>query len=224
MRQLRALRRLSSSGAGSPRAPLEAARESKVELKPKARECSAVPSKRAPTPPPPPRTVVKEEQRALEESESESSESEEAETPVEKKKEEDKPTERCPGTFPKAKPEEKEKRSERSRERSSGGAGGHRAPRDDDLERYRKAREEATRRDRLPERSERRARSSGRHRSAEPRRRERSQRRGRDDRRRDKKVRRAGTKHKRLYRSADDPFKRFHQKPPGGYWDQLPDI
>ena len=35
-----------------------------------------------------------------------------------------------------------------------------------------------------------------------------------------RKSHRGGAKHQRLYRAAEDPFKRFHQQRPEGYWDQ----
>ena len=35
-----------------------------------------------------------------------------------------------------------------------------------------------------------------------------------------KKNRRAGSKHQRLYRAAEDPYRRFHHRRPDGYWDQ----
>lgn len=31
---------------------------------------------------------------------------------------------------------------------------------------------------------------------------------------------RGGAKHQRLYRAAEDPYRRYHQKRPEGYWDQ----
>ena len=38
--------------------------------------------------------------------------------------------------------------------------------------------------------------------------------------RRRKRPHRAGSKHQRLYRAAEDPYRRFHQRRPEGYWDQ----
>ena len=35
-----------------------------------------------------------------------------------------------------------------------------------------------------------------------------------------KRVHRGGSRHQRLYRAVDDPYKRFHQQRPEGYWDQ----
>ena len=35
-----------------------------------------------------------------------------------------------------------------------------------------------------------------------------------------RKPHRGGTRHQRLYRAAEDPYKRFHQRRPEGYWDQ----
>ena len=35
-----------------------------------------------------------------------------------------------------------------------------------------------------------------------------------------RKSHRGGTRHQRLYRAAEDPYKRFHQRRPEGYWDQ----
>ena len=35
-----------------------------------------------------------------------------------------------------------------------------------------------------------------------------------------RRAHRGGTRHQRLYRAAEDPYRRFHQKRPEGYWDQ----
>ena len=40
-----------------------------------------------------------------------------------------------------------------------------------------------------------------------------------EGRRKRRKTHRAGAKHPRLYRAANEPFRRYHQKPPDSFWD-----
>lgn len=46
------------------------------------------------------------------------------------------------------------------------------------------------------------------------------QHRGEPGQRKKKRSHRAGSKHQRLYRAAENPYKRFHHRRPDGYWDQ----
>ena len=211
VRNTRALRRLSLSGAGENRAP-EAAAGSRAAVKLEARSTSAAPSLRVPPaplapPPPPPGREVKSEKSESEEYESESSESGEGaakELPAEEEKE--KEPSLCPGTAAKSKADKEKSTSlprQARHQEATGSAGDSRV----------RIKE---RRDRSP----RRERSRHRRREDESERHHRDDRRG--DRRKGKKVRRGGSKHQRFYRAETNPYKRFHQQLPERFWDEAP--
>eukprot|EP00435_Cladocopium_sp_Y103_P021324 s1676_g5.t1 len=118
----------------------------------------------------------------------------------------------------------------RSRERSR--------RRDDDDRRPRSSREVYTqhRREADPrraplERSHRESRGSGSHYWHQRRSRSRQGRAHRDqghqegkkkNTRKRKRTHRAGSKHQQVHRAAEDPFRRFHQRPPDTFWDRPP--
>ena len=232
VRQIRGLRRLGLAGAGRARA-----------LTPEGGKGRGASVRRAPTPPavppaepapeetargtePPAETPVKTEDRGSESDEyedySDEEESEKEDLPQSGLK-----------PVPKA-AAERDERSEIPRRRTSEGsgpreAGSSRAP-------ERSLREDRDYRERAPEGSadDRRTNTRGRHRDdfdrpREDRRRSRSRRRhhsggqdGTGKRRRRRKGHRAGKKHQRLYHAEQEPFRRFHQRLPGSFWDQEP--
>ena len=213
VRHIRSLRRLSVAGAGTGRAPIP---DAAPEVAGSGRAASAAPSRRAPTPPPAPKNDIKKEESGTEESGSEYSESEEETKEDEKTAKTPAEVEEHPTTAPKAKPEERKKGFSESSTRPKSPAGSsrvrERTPRKED-KRWRE-RSEIKRREERGYRSSRcelRERGNRTHRSPE---------RGHRREKRDKKVRRAGTKHKRLGRAQNNPFQRFHHRPPEGYFDQ----
>ena len=217
VRQTRALRRLSQGGAGESRAhPPGTKDHCPSGAAPKVRECSAAPSARAPQGEVPKAAEVKKEAEESEEYETDSSESEETEAKAATEVPEARsaPKHLCPGATAKARPEVK---NSPKKERVAGSS---------------RATERKERRDERPSRSRARRRDKEEKRPKEDRREERERSRGRRRRGEEKqegrrqgegkKTRRAGTKHKRLYRAEDNPYQRFHNRLPGGYWDQPP--
>ena len=204
VRQTRALRRLSLS-AGSSRAPLEGAGSS-LALPGKAeRASSAAPSRTIPAPPTPPSApgAVKEEENASEESESEESESEEEECAKPKEPEKvvrSRAEPALPGIAAKSKADKERSRSGPKRTKS----------REKQEDAKSKRRHEGSRREAREESRERRHH------------RERERGGGRKEKKENKKTRRGGTRHQKLWRAQDSPFRRFHHRQPDDFWDRPP--
>ena len=218
VRQPRGLRRLSLAGAGGSRAP-RPAEDPKTNVK---RECSAAPSQRAPLTSEAPKEV-KEEDEESEESETESSDTVEKQREEQPKRIEKTAEPLAPAATAKVKPEDKRSRSRREEvEKSHSRAGSGRA-------RERRERSATRRREKKDKKEHRReGRESERPRSSrgwkdpEGGERRREPRRHHTEKPKEKKTRRAGAKHQRLYRAAEDPYRRFHTKPREGFWDSVP--
>ena len=235
-RHIRALRRLGIAGAGRgrPSVPEGAvpgrAPSAPPAIKPESRATSAQPSE---LPPPPPRVPerapsrerevrskdqerVKREPPSREASE-DFSEGEESDTRVE---DQEVPPE---ASGLKAAPKSAARSATRSviprrrtHERSD-------ADRDRGAEEERASRRES----RGEHREHREHRRRGHHSDKRPRSRSRRRDRGEEKpkkRKRNRPGHRGGAKHQRLYRAADDPFKRFHYKKPDEFWDARPEL
>ena len=102
---------------------------------------------------------------------------------------------------------------ERPEGESERGADAHRASSHRETHRHR-SRDRRERGDR-----ERRERSRSRRRRPQPDREDKPKRR-----KKNRPGHRGGAKHQRLYRAANDPFKRFHYKKPDEFWDARPGL
>ena len=216
VRTVRGLRRLGIAGAGKIRV-------ASPEVAGASRAASAAKTPLPPPPAPPvplagprapagesPARPVKQEPEANSSEYSEGSESEEVEVDPEDR---NRPLE---GTnpaglkaAPKSKPVNREESPRRRPEedRREREADHSRAP----SHRERSRRSERDRRDRDRERSRSHRRDHQPHKGS-----------GRGRKKR-KRKHRAGSRHQRLYRAAEDPFRRFHHRQRGDFWDEFPD-
>lgn len=229
VRQLRALRRLGLAGAGSARATTPEKSRKAPSAPPEAQaadESRAAPGAEASAPPaaPPPEKPVKEEDKRSETDggeASEYSEDEEEETELE--------TDRVPGLKAVPKAASEKDRSEiprrrvqtgRSRSREAGDIRAHGNREDRSRRRESDGHRHESRSHRTEgDREHPRPRSRSRRRQEE-----REPERPRDGQKKRKKRHghRGGTKHQKLHRAREDPYRRFHHKQPGSFWDNPP--
>ena len=223
VRQVRALRRLGIAGAGRVRAASpQPAGSGRVGAVPKA-----------PPPPPPPAPAApasereasrtreagpsrdREVKKEAEHHSSDYSEGEESEDVAEDKPVEHEGDTRAPDSAglkpaPKPRPDNREEIPRRRPEDRSGhrqGADPRRDPYREEDERYEDRASQGRRRDRSRSRHHRRHHQKGD---------------GRGQKRK-KRKHRAGSKHQRLYRAAEQPFRRFHHRQRGDFWDEVPE-
>ena len=226
-RHIRALRRLGIAGAGKGRPALPEGAGPRAPSKPAERSVSRAPAAPAAPPPPPPpgpegrghskdQVSVKREERSCDASYSEGEESESVaeDQTVAPEASGLKP---APKSAPRTSHERSEiprrRTSERSDRREERGAGHSRAASKDRRSRRedREVRQEESRRRRSRTRERR---DSNRHHNEG----------GSKRRKRCRPGHRGGGKHQRLYRAAQDPFKRLHYKKPPEFWDERPGL
>eukprot|EP00435_Cladocopium_sp_Y103_P048322 s489_g14.t1 len=238
-RQIRALRRLGIAGAGKsrPSAPAGAPPGRSSSVHPGKGEGSGAEQK-APAPPPPPPRAERSEQpeesapvkrEPAPEEESGDSEGEESEEQAEDKEVQPEASglKAAPKTaarsergseargnerseIPRRRTHERsEHHRDRSRDRRQDSSRGH--ERDRDRRRHHEREAEERRSDK------RRSRSRHRTREEQPR-----SEKPKSKKKRKRPGHRAGSHHQRLHRALQDPYKRFHQKPPASFWDEGP--
>lgn len=231
-RQVRALRRLGIAGAGKsrPSVPIEAGKGRASSQGPD-RATSVAPGKSLPEPPPPPAretpeaearlpTEVKEEvadpasPSAYSESTEEEDEAEDTEIPPEASGLKPVPKSRVDNRseIPRRRVTERAESDHRGGADSGRASSAHR-----DRSRRRRSRSRERRRDGEPSGHRRREHREHRHHDR-PDGGKKKKKRGK------RKNHRAGAKHARLWRAAEDPFKRLHYRQPESFWDKDPSL
>ena len=226
-RQIRALRRLGIAGAGRGRPSVPEGAAPRASPKQPERSASRPPQAALPEPPPPPpraaekRAPVEDERVKREEVSREASDESEGEESEPRAEDE---VVQAEASGLKAAPKSTARSSNRSEiprrrtherpeEEPERGADSHRASSHRESHRHR-SRDRRERGDR-----ERRDRSRSRRRRPHPPHEGKPRKR-----KKNRPGHRGGSKHQRLYRAADDPFKRFHYKKPEEFWDARPGL
>ena len=217
VRQVRALRRLGIAGAGRIRASSPTGADPRASERPRSPTRREVPPAAAPPAEEPPRPRSEAKAPAAEvKTEAADREPSQDFSEYEYTDEEDEPEEKEPEAsglraVPKAPPPPKPERSEIPRRRSV--APGPDSP----TARSSHRRPHSEHRDGRGEREDRR-RSRDRSRS----RRRRSNREPGKRRRRRRPGHRGGSKHQKVWKAAQDPYRRFHSRQPDTFWDRPP--